>query len=70
MPVPGPRRVPTQYYADLFRAPLHEVLPKPSPPLHLLESGGMRVNTLVFDKLPGVTVTVTVKLWYLINYPA
>jgi hypothetical protein len=25
-------------YADLFRAPLHEVLPKPSPPLHVLES--------------------------------
>jgi hypothetical protein len=30
-------------YADLFRAPLHEVLPtlKPSPPLHVLESGGI-----------------------------
>jgi hypothetical protein len=28
-------------YADLFRAPLHEVLPKRSPPLHVLESGGI-----------------------------
>jgi hypothetical protein len=26
-------------YTNLFRAPLHEVLPKPSPPLHVLESG-------------------------------
>jgi hypothetical protein len=25
------------YYADLLRAPLHKVLPKPSPPLHVLE---------------------------------
>ncbi len=29
------------YYADLFRAPLHEVLPKLSPPLHVMESGGI-----------------------------
>ncbi len=29
------------YYADLFRAPLYEVLPKPSPPLHVMESGGI-----------------------------
>ncbi len=29
------------YYADLFRAPLHEVLPKPSPSLHVMESGGI-----------------------------
>jgi hypothetical protein len=29
------------YYANLFRASLHEVLPTPSPSSHVMESGGI-----------------------------
>jgi hypothetical protein len=40
-PRPWPRASCPDYYADLFTAPLHEVLPKASPPLHVMQSGGI-----------------------------